>query len=69
MTTPLFNDQDLKMLKDDNKRINDLEKLLKDLSLKIENNDQIKKIFSLLDKKANLDDLKDAKSELTSIIN
>ena len=69
MTTPLFNDQDLKMLKDDNKRINDLEKLLKDLSLKIENNDQIKKIFSLLDKKANFDDLKDAKSELTSIIN
>lgn len=70
MTTPLssLDDNDLKMLRDDNKRINELEKLLKDLTVKVNIDliDQIKMIFGMLDKKASLDDLYEAKSEITS---
>ena len=70
MTTPLssLDDNDLKMLRDDNKRIIELEKLLKDLTVKVNIDliDQIKMIFGMLDKKASLDDLYEAKSEITS---
>ena len=63
-----MDDNDLKMLRDDNKRLNDLEKVVKDINIKvtIDIADQIKKIYAILDKKANLDDLYNLKDELIS---
>jgi hypothetical protein len=67
---PNFDDNDLKMLHDDNKRLNELEKQVKEINIKInvEIADTFKKIFALLDKKANLDDVYNLKEELMSKI-
>jgi hypothetical protein len=60
---------DLEMLREDNKRINELEKQMKEVLIKvnIEFPDLFKKIFSILDLKANLDDLEQSKSKIISI--
>lgn len=58
------------MLREDNKRIDELEKQIKDINMKIkiEFPEHFKKIFALLDIKANLDDLENSKFEITSLI-
>jgi hypothetical protein len=60
---------DLEMLREDNKRINELEKQMKEVFIKvnIEFPDLFKKIFSILDLKANLDDLEQSKAKIISI--
>ena len=56
------------MLHDHNRRIGELEKNVKDVNLRIsiEIMDKINKLFALLEKKANLDDLHNIRDELTS---
>jgi len=59
---------DLEMLRDDNKRINELEKQMKEVLIKVnfEFPDTFKKIFLMLDLKANLEDLEQSKQKIIS---
>lgn len=57
------------IMKEDNKRINDLEKQVKEIIIKVNNEfpDLFKKIFSILDLKANLEDLEQTKQKIISL--